>query len=393
MDRRLLVLALGMFALGTDSFVVAGILPQLATTYGVSIGAAGQMTTTYAITYALLAPTIAALAAAVPRKRLMLAGLSVFVLANLGTAYAPTLGMALLTRVLAGLGAAMFSPTATGAGTMLVPPQRRGYALSIIITGLTAATALGSPIGAVIGGLGDWRWTMGFVSLLGAMAWLGVWTLLPELPLPPAITLRQRLAPLADRRVVLTLATTLIAMSGLFTVYTYFSVVFKEVIGGSATMLGLLLVTWGVAGTITNLVAGRYIDAVGARKVLLFMLTVLAIDIALLPWTAGHPWTAVLAIALWGGTGWGLLVPQQHRLVTMAPAIAPVLLGLNTACTYIGVSAAGVIGAGAIATWGAHALSHVGAALLGVALLVAELAARRIAAVRRAQAGPMPASV
>ena len=75
MDRRLLVLALGMFALGTDSFVVAGVLPEISRFFGVSISAAGQMTTVYAITYALLAPTIAALAAGIPRKSLLLAAL------------------------------------------------------------------------------------------------------------------------------------------------------------------------------------------------------------------------------------------------------------------------------------------------------------------------------
>ncbi|ANN68636.1 MFS transporter [Bordetella bronchialis] len=381
MDRRLLVLALGMFALGTDSFVVAGILPQLAQTYGVSIGAAGQMTTVYAITYAVLAPTIAALAASVPRKRLLLAGLGLFVVANLATALAPTLGIALLTRALAGLGAAMFSPTATGAGSMLVPPERRGYALSIIVAGLTAATALGSPMGAVIGGVGDWRWTMVFVSALGGGSLLGVWLLLPQMPLPPAVTLRKRLAPLADTRVGLTLATTLLAMSGLFTVYTYFSVVFERAVGDSAAVLGVLLVIWGVAGTASNLMAGRLIDTVGSRKVLVTMLAVLVVDIALLPWTGSNVWTAALAIAVWGGCGWGLLVPQQHRLVTMAPSIAPVLLGLNTAATYIGVSAAGLIGAGAIQVLGVDQLGFVAALLLAASLIVSELATRRIAVV------------
>ncbi|AOB29968.1 MFS transporter [Bordetella sp. H567] len=379
MDRRLLVLALGMFALGTDSFVVAGILPQLSRTFGVGIGAAGQMTTVYALTYALLAPTIAALAAAVPRKRLLLSGLGLFVVSNLATAIAPTFGLALLTRALAGLGAAMFSPTATGAGSMLVPAERRGYALSIIVAGLTAATALGSPIGAVIGGLGDWRWTMAFVSALGAGSFLGVWLLLPEMPLPPVVTLRKRLAPLADKRVGLTLATTLLAMSGLFTVYTYFSVVFANAVGGSAAVLGALLVVWGAAGTLSNLVAGRLIDTIGSRKVLVSMLTVLVVDIALLPWTGSNVWTAALAIALWGGCGWGLLVPQQHRLVTLAPAVAPVLLGLNTAATYIGVSLAGLIGAGSIQLLGAGSLGYVAAILLVFALIASEFATRRIA--------------
>src|ERR1700750_1271340 len=97
MDRRLLILALGMFALGTDSFVVAGVLPQISQAFHVTIGGAGQMTTVYAITYALLAPTIAAIAAGVPRKTLLLSGLGVFVVANLSTAVAPTFGIALFT--------------------------------------------------------------------------------------------------------------------------------------------------------------------------------------------------------------------------------------------------------------------------------------------------------
>src|SRR4051794_4468624 len=90
MDRRLLVLALGMFALGTDSFVVAGLLPDIARDFNVSIGAAGQMTTVYAVTIAVLAPIIAAVAAHVPRKQLLLAGLGLFVIANLGTAFSPS---------------------------------------------------------------------------------------------------------------------------------------------------------------------------------------------------------------------------------------------------------------------------------------------------------------
>src|ERR1700704_1584440 len=99
MDRRLLVLALGMFALGTDSFVVAGVLPEISQFFTVPISAAGQTTTIYAVTYALLAPTIAALAAGVPRKTLLLAGLALFILANLATAASPTFPIALATRI------------------------------------------------------------------------------------------------------------------------------------------------------------------------------------------------------------------------------------------------------------------------------------------------------
>lgn len=393
MDRRLLILALGMFALGTDSFVVAGILPQISHAFHASIGAAGQMTTAYALTYALLAPTIAALAAGIPRRRLLLLGLGLFVVSNLATTVAPSLGAALLSRVLAGVGAATFSPTATGVGAMLVPPERRGFALSVIVAGLTTATALGSPVGAVIGGLSDWRWTLVLVAALGAVAFVGVWMRLPETPLAPAITLRKRIAPIADSRVALTLATTLLAMSGIFTVYTYFSVVFDRAVGGQALVLGALLVMWGAAGTVSNLLAGRLIDAFGSHKVIVVMLGLLVVDIATFPWTSAHVWSAALAIAVWGACGWGILVPQQHRLVTLAPAIAPVLIGLNTAGTYFGVTAAGIIGAVAIPVVGGHRLGFVAAVLVAVALLVSELATRRIMAAPGRQSVEIVSSV
>jgi predicted MFS family arabinose efflux permease len=380
MDRRLLVLAIGMFALGTDSYVVAGVLPEISRAFDVSIGAAGQMTTVYSVTFALLSPTIAAIAAAIPRKRLLLSGAAIFVLANLVTAVAPSFGIALLARAFAGLGAAMFSPTATGSAAMLVPAERRGFALSVVVAGLTLSTALGSPTGAVIGGLGDWRWTMAFVAALGTVAGLGVWVFLTDVPLPPAVSLSKRLAPLADVRVGLTLATTFLGLTGIFTVYTYFAVAFDRAIGGNAMVLGALLVLWGAAGTFANLASGRLIDRIGSRKVILTMLTVLAIDSALMPWTSRELWTAVPAIVIWGAAGWGLLVPQQHRLVGLAPSIAPVLLGLNTAGSFFGISAAGVVGAVGIQVLGAHNLGIIGAGLAIIALIVAELATTRIAA-------------
>ncbi len=377
MDKRLLVLALGMFALGTDSFVVAGVLPKISESFQITPGLAGQLTTVYAIAYALLSPTIAALAASVPRKKLMLSGLGVFVIANLATAAAPTFALALLTRAFAGLGAAMYAPTATGTGAMIVKPEHRGKALTIIVAGLTAATALGSPMGTVIGGLGDWRWTMFFVSFIGLVAATGIAVLLKHVPLPPKVSFAARMAPLGDARVGLTLATTLLAMAGNFVIYTYFSVVFDRVLTSTA-LFGALLVLWGSGGTATNIVLSRLLDKFGPREVLLAMLSVLVVDMALVPWASAHLWSAVLAIAVWGVAGWGIMGPQQYRLVGIAPTIAPVVLGLNTAATYLGVTAAGVLGATGLQVLGGHNLGFFSVALFALAIVCSELAGRRI---------------
>lgn len=378
MDRRLFILALGMFALGTDSFVVAGILPEVSRTFRVSIGAVGQLTTAYAITYALMAPVIAAVAAHVPRKRMLLFALGIFAIANLITASAPNFAIAMASRILAGIGAAMFAPTATGAAASLVAPERRGRALSIVIAGLTVSTALGTPIGAVIAALGDWRWTMAFVSALAVAAALGISILLANVPLPPKITLAQRIAPVADPRVALTLLCTWLYQSGHFIVYTYFTVVFDRAIGHNAVLTGALLVIWGVSGTVSNLVTGRLADSIGDRKLIPAMLTVLTLVVATFSWTGATLWTTIPALIIYGIVSWGLLAPQQRRLVQLAPQTAPVVLGLNTSFTYLGVTVAGIVGALGIPVFGAHHLGYLGASIVAIALLIAQMATWRI---------------
>jgi DHA1 family inner membrane transport protein len=377
-DRRLLVLALGMFSIGTDSFVVAGILPAVAHSLHTSVPVSGQMVTVFALSYALLSPIVATAAANWPRKRLLLGGIGIFIVANVMTAVAPSLNLVLASRVLAGLGAATFSPTATATGASLVPAAQRGRALAVVIAGLSSATALGAPIGTALAGFADWRITMWFVAALGVASGIGVWGLLPEIPPLPAVGLRQRLEPLGDSRVALTLLTTLVAYTGLFVVYTYVGVSFNRATGGDETVLAGLLFLWGIAATIGNLGAGRLTDRVNGRLVINVAITVAAIDFALLPWTTASLPSAIVAIIIWGLCGWGLLAPQQHRLINIAPGMAPLLMGLNSAAVYIGVSASGVIGAAGLTFLNQYSLGVIGACFLATSLVLAESAHRSI---------------
>jgi predicted MFS family arabinose efflux permease len=202
--------------------------------------------------------------------------------------------------------------------------------------------------------------------------------MLPHIPALPAVTLRQRLAPLKDSRVVLTLLTTLAAYSGMFAVYTYIGVTFDRVTAGKPEVLAGLLLLWGCAATAGNLGAGKLTDRFGSRTIIYGALALSTVNFALLPLASAHLWSAALSIVVWGVCGWGLLVPQQHRLISLAPASAPLLLGLNSAALYIGVSAAGVVGAASIAMLDKHQIGLVGAALLAAAFLIAQQADRLI---------------
>jgi predicted MFS family arabinose efflux permease len=216
--------------------------------------------------------------------------------------------------------------------------------------------------------------------VLAALSAFGVLAFLSHIPTPPSISLAKRLAPLADARVGFTLGTTFLFYAAAFTVYTYFAAVFARAIAGHTSVLGGLLVLWGAAGLMSNVWAGRLIDRMGTRLVLNVMLAVVLADFILLHETASRLWTAIAAVFCWGACGWGTVVPLQHRLVGIAPPIAPILLGLNSSAIYLGTTVAGLIGAAGIQTIGAQNLGYVAAAFVAASLIVAELSARTIAA-------------
>jgi predicted MFS family arabinose efflux permease len=232
-----------------------------------------------------------------------------------------------------------------------------------------------------------------FVAAFAAASGLGVLAFLTHIPMPPAVSLSQRLAPLADARIGLTLATTFLFFSGAFTIYTYLAVVFARATGSNPAWLSGLLVFWGVAGTVSNLLTGRITDKIGNRQVLVTMLLFVLADFLLLPWTSAGLWTAIPAIALWGACGWGVLVPQQHRLISIAAPIAPVLLGLNSSATFLGTTAAGIVGAAGIDLLGGDKLGYVAAVFVAAALIVSELAAWKIAAANQRNMPAQTASI
>jgi predicted MFS family arabinose efflux permease len=76
-------LALGTFAVGTESFMIAGLLPGMAADLGVGIVAAGQLVTVFALAYALSSPVLTAVTGRFDRRRLMIVTMLLFAAANL----------------------------------------------------------------------------------------------------------------------------------------------------------------------------------------------------------------------------------------------------------------------------------------------------------------------
>jgi MFS transporter, DHA1 family, inner membrane transport protein len=334
------------------------------------------MVTLYALSYAVMAPLMAAVAGGLPRKLILVLALGIFMAGNAISAAATSADTVLFSRVLAGFGAALFSPTALGVAAALAPPEKRGRALSIVTAGLTGATALGAPIGTFIGGFGSWRTTLCFVTLLGLIAMLGVWTMLHSLPRTPVVTLKERLQPVRELPIALTLLTSLFAFGGFLMIYTYAGLVFDRVTHGNGGILAGMFLVWGIAATVGNMLCGRLVDRIPSRTIVNVALCVAIVNFCLLPWTSTHRAGATIALIVWGICGWGPIVPQQHRLVELAPNAAPLVLALNNTATYTGLACSAVLGGLILLFIDHHYLSVVGAGFIAVALILSEFAYR-----------------
>jgi len=167
-------MALGTFAIGTEGFMIAPLLPRLAGDLSVSVAAAGQLVTVFALTYAVSSPILTALTGALNRRRLLVLSMIGFALANVFAFVAKDYWTLMAARLLLAVAAGLYVPNANALAGALVGPERRGAALAIVSGGTTIAVALGVPLGSIIGANFGWRAMFAGVGVLALIATLGL---------------------------------------------------------------------------------------------------------------------------------------------------------------------------------------------------------------------------
>lgn len=354
---RTAILALGAFVVGTDGFIIVGLLPEIHTTLRISPAAAGQLVSSFAIAYALLGPVLAAFTGKWPRRRVLVTGVALLAAGNAVTASARVYELVLASRVLAGAGAALFIAGAVATAAHLADEQRRGSAIAMVTAGATLSLVLGAPLGTLIGGTWGWQTAIWFVAAVAAAVAVVIAVLLPPVTLDQGATLRQRIAPLTDRRVLRVLVVTVLAFIGIFLPFTYMSVVFESAIGGEETRLALLLLVFGAAATVGNLTAGSLADRYDPRRVVIGATAgVAAVFLLMLPIRETFV-LVVIATALSGVVSYSVIGPQQHRIIAYAPpGGASLVTSLNTSAGYLGNFLASAIGAAILTATGSSAL-------------------------------------
>lgn len=368
-------LALTTFAIGTEAFVIAGLLPIMAADLHVTLAATGQLITAYAITYAIGSPILAVLFSNLDRRTVISMALVCFIAGNLLAAVATNFGALLLSRMLMAVGAGLCTPTAMAVAVAVAAPERRGRAVSMVISGMTIATVLGVPLGTWVGSHFGWRATFVMVALLGAVALIGLLFGLPRGLPRSAATLAQRLAVARHPAVLRVLAVTFLWGVGVFTSFTYLAVPLQH-LGFDANGISLVLLISGIAAAIGNTSGGTLSDRIGPLRTSTLGLAGLVVCLALqsvvlkyaLPGYAAILF--VIAGAIQSTSGWMFYPGQVAHLVRIEPHASVIALSLNASVMYLGFAAGSAVGGLVLSTMGFTDLGWIGACAEAAALAI-----------------------
>jgi predicted MFS family arabinose efflux permease len=383
-------MVVGAFAMGADEFIVAGVVQEIAQALGVSLGAVGHLESVYALGVAIGAPVFVAAGTRFGRRAMLLTTTAVFLAGNLISALGPAYGTIMAGRVVSASAHGAFLGIAAVYAAELVDPARKGRAVALVFSGLTASTVLGAPLGAAVGQTLGWRFTFWTLVVFGGIALLGLLASLPRTTAPAhdghpdgtghdsphespqghgqadsgsefdgldahalahlgggghGPTLREQVAALGRPAVWAALLSTLLGYGGVFTSYVYIAPQLTEVGGFDRVWITPLLLLFGAGLFVGNYVGGKLADralipavfgTLGALAVVLF---------AMAPALGSQP-LAVVMMFVFGLAAFAVVAPLQLRVMNAAGHAPDIASAANISAFTLG-SAVGIYLGGA----------------------------------------------
>ncbi len=345
----LMALAVAAFGIGTSEFIIMGLLPDLARSFGVSIPKAGALVTGYALSVTIGAPLVAMATARLERKRALLLLMGVFTLGNFACAIAPSYNLLFAARVLTALCHGAFFGIGSVVAANLVPRNQRAQAIALMFSGLTLANVLGVPAGTALGQALGWRSSFWAIVPIGVAAGAAVFWLVPT-QAAGSSRLAHEFRVLRNPRVLLVLAMSVLCSAALFCVFTYIAPTLETVTRVSPHGVTIVLLLFGVGITVGNLVGGALSDWRPMRFLVGALLALLA-SLAALYFAEPYAIPMVATVLVWGAIQFAAGAPLQSRIVDQASAAPNLASTLNQGAFNLGNASGASLG-GMLLTYG-----------------------------------------
>lgn len=371
---RIDALAFIAFLLGTAQNSIAGMLDQIASSLGISLFAAGQLITAFAIANAVGTPLVVLSTTRRDRRCQLLFALFIILCGLVATASLSQMGLLLVGRAILGVGNGFFVVVAYSSAAELAPKGHSAGAMSKIAMGFGSALVFGVPLGRVVATYLSWRmifWSMAALALL-SMVLIFRW--FPPLEGEKAPCWGGQRNCLKDRRINGILAASFLSFVGYSSLYSYIVPFLCQVAPPSGHEISSLLFVLGFASLLGPRIGGFLGDRIGLRRTLMGSLLLQVLALSLEPLILKHLFLSVLLLVLWMSARWAFVPVANCTLVKLVPEASEFILGVSNFVIQLGNGVGAFVGGFFIDRWPVGNLAWLSALLvLGGALAVGTL--------------------
>ncbi|MFD7923002.1 MFS transporter [Streptomyces sp. NPDC059740] len=363
------VLAAGTFLMGTTEFVIAGLLPEMASDLGVSVSHAGLLITAFAIGMIVGGPAMAMATLRLPQRRTLVLALSVFALGHLVAAVSGSFTVVLVARVLTALATGAFWAVGFVIATAAAGPGSATRAVGVMMGGLTLANVVGVPIGSFAGQFTGWRGPFWALAVLAALAAAFVGRFVPTVEQRAEVSARAETGALRQGRLWLALAAAVLIMGGVLATYTYIAPLLTDRAGIPAGAVPLVLTAFGAGALGGTAIGGRLGDRRPTATTVTAAAATAVTLLLLVPLSTG-PAAAVALVFLMSLAGF-TVNPVLTSLAVRFAGDAPTLTSALTTSAYnTGIAVGSALAGKALdSSLGATGPALVGAVSAGLTLL------------------------
>ena len=372
----LLALAISAFGIGTTEFVIVGLLSTVAEDLNITITLAGLLVSGYALGVAFGAPILTASTSRMSRKTLLISLMVVFIAGNIIAALSSNFSLLLTARIFTAFSHGVFFSIGSTIAADLVPEDKRASAIAIMFTGLTVATITGVPLGTYIGQLFGWRATFLGVALLGIIALISTYILVPNrLKEAPQVSVKEQIKLITNKRLILAFSITALGYGGTFVTFTFLSPILEKLTGYSPNGVSIILLLYGIAIAVGNTIGGKAADK-NPLKALFWMFVAQAIVLFILTFTANQKELGTITVIVMGLFAFMNVPGLQIYVVQLAeryvPSAVNVASAINIAAFNLGIAIGAFVGGIVVDLLGLGSTPWVGAIMVfGAVLLTA----------------------
>lgn len=382
-------MSLAAFALVASEFMPVSLLTPIAADLHVSEGQAGQGIAVSGLFALITSLLIAALAARVDRKKLLLSLTLLMIVSGSVVAFAPNYTTFMLGRALIGIAIGGFWSLSAATAMRLVPAGEVTRALAIVNGGNALATVIAAPLGSYLGALIGWRGAFLCVVPVALIASLWLLLSMPTIKTPTVAASGNLLRLMKRLPVALGMLAVSLFFMGQFMLFTYLRPFLENVTQVNVSMLSLMLLVLGVAGLAGTFVIEALVKTSLFRTLTVIPLLMAVIALALISFGSSTLGTTLL-LGLWGLVATAAPVGWWTWLARTLPDDAEAGGGLMVAIIQLAIAAGATLGGLLFDFSGYRATFEASALLLLIAAALAVLAGR--AATLSMPARPLPAS-